>query len=349
MKIVFMGTPDFAVGALDALIKAGHEITAVYTQPDKPKGRGKEVQMTPVKELALAHGIPVYQPRRIKEAEEVAILREIPADIFVVAAFGQILSKEILDMPKYGCVNIHASLLPKYRGAAPIQWAVIDGEEKTGITIQQMDVGVDTGDILYTKEYTLEPKETGASLFDKLMVLGAEAIVEALALLEAGKLTTVPQNHEEATHAAKLTKQLGELDFAKPAVELERLIRGLNSWPSAYTYYKGKQLKIWDAEVVEAVNHVACPETSADGSCDETEADRPLDGIEAEAHRPLPCIKTEAFTPGTICAVDKESFTIVTGKGALRILEVQLEGKKRLSCKDFMLGYPIAPGERLGM
>ena len=308
MKIVFMGTPDFASCALEALIAAGHEITAVYTQPDKPKGRGKEVQMTPVKAVALAHNIPVYQPRRIKEAEEVAKLRLIPADIFVVAAFGQILSKEILDMPKYGCVNIHASLLPKYRGAAPIQWAVIDGEEKTGVTIQQMDVGVDTGDILYTKEYILEPKETGASLFDKLMVLGAEAIVEVLPRIEAGKITPVPQKEEDATHAAKLSKQLGELDFTKSAEELERLVRGLNSWPSAYTTFKGKQLKVWEAEVVEDA------------------------GAE----------------PGTVVAVDKQSFTVATGKGGLRILELQIEGKKRMACKEFLLGYPVVKGDKLG-
>ncbi len=307
MKIVFMGTPDFASGALEALISAGHEITAVYTQPDKPKGRGKEVQMTPVKTVALAHGIPVYQPRRIKEAEEVAILRKIPADIFVVAAFGQILSKEILDMPKYGCVNIHASLLPKYRGAAPIQWAVIDGEEKTGVTIQQMDVGVDTGDILYTKEYVLDAKETGASLFDKLAVLGAEAIVEVLPLIEAGKITPVPQKEEEATHAAKLTKQLGEMDFTKPAAVLERLVRGLNSWPSAYTFFRGKQLKIWEAEVVQ--------------------------GVSGE--------------PGTVAAVDKESITVAAGDGGLRILELQIEGKKRMACKDFLLGYPVKKGDKL--
>lgn len=308
MKIVFMGTPDFASGALEALIKAGHEITAVYTQPDKPKGRGKEVQMTPVKAVALAHGIPVYQPTRIKNAEEVAKLREIEADIFVVAAFGQILSQEILDIPPFGCVNIHASLLPKYRGAAPIQWAVIDGEEKTGVTIMQMNAGCDTGDILYTKEYVLEKKETGASLFDKLMVIGAEAIVEALPLIEAGKLTPVPQKEEEATHAAKLTKQLGEIDFQKPAVELERLVRGLNSWPSAYTFYKGKQLKIWQAEVV---------------SC-------------------------EGAEPGTITAVDKNSITVATKEGGLQILELQIEGKKRMACKDFLLGYSVCTGEKLG-
>ena len=310
MKIVFMGTPDFASGTLEALIAAGHEITAVYTQPDKPKGRGKEVQMTPVKMVALEHGIPVYQPRRIREAAEVEILRQIPADIFVVAAFGQILSQEILDMPKFGCVNIHASLLPKYRGAAPIQWAVIDGEEKTGITIQQMNAGIDTGDILYVKEYTLDTKETGASLFDKLMVLGAEAIVEALPLIEAGKITPVPQNEAEATHAAKLTKQLGELDFTKSAVVLERLVRGLNSWPSAYTFFRGKQLKIWEAEVVEA------------GQITEV--------------------------PGTVIDVGKQSITIATGDGGLQILELQIEGKKRMACKDFLLGYPVSVGEKLG-
>ena len=308
MKIVFMGTPDFASCALEALIAAGHEITAVYTQPDKPKGRGKEVQMTPVKVVALEHDIPVYQPRRIKEAEEVAKLRDIPADIFVVAAFGQILSQEILDMPKYGCVNIHASLLPKYRGAAPIQWAVIDGEEKTGVTIQQMEAGIDTGDILYTKEYVLDAKETGASLFDKLMVLGAEAIVEVLPLIEAGKITPIPQNEAEATHAVKLTKQLGEMDFTKSAIVLERLIRGLNSWPSAYTTFRGKQLKIWEAEVVADVTG----------------------------------------EPGTVVSVDKQSFTIATGVGGLQILELQMEGKKRMACKDFLLGYPIVTGETLG-
>ena len=307
MKIVFMGTPDFASGALEALIKAGHEITAVYTQPDKPRGRGKEVQMTPVKEVALSHNIPVYQPVRIKNAEEVEILRKIPADIFVVAAFGQILSQEILDIPKYGCVNIHASLLPKYRGAAPIQWAVIDGEEKTGVTIMQMNAGCDTGDILYTKEYVLDEEETGASLFNKLMVLGAEAIVEALPLIEAGKLIAVPQNDALATHAAKLTKELGKLDFNKPAIVLERWIRGLNSWPSAYTSFCGKQLKIWEAEVVEA-----------------------------------------SGTPGTIVAVDKESFTIATSEGGLRILSLQLEGKKRMDTKDFLLGYAVAVGDECG-
>ena len=219
-------------------------------------------------------------------------------------------------MPKYGCVNIHASLLPKYRGAAPIQWAVIDGEEKTGVTIQQMEAGIDTGDILYTKEYVLDAKETGESLFDKLMVLGAEAIVEVLPLIEQGKITPVPQDHALATHAAKLTKQLGELDFNRSAIVLERLIRGLNSWPSAYTYFKGKQLKIWQAEVLG-----------------ETEA---------------LCMKRANSVPGSVIEVDKASFTVMCAEGALKVTELQIEGKKRMSCKDFLLGYPVAAGDKLG-
>jgi methionyl-tRNA formyltransferase len=308
MKIVFMGTPDFASAALEALIAAGHEITAVYTQPDKPKGRGKEVQMTPVKQVALRHDIPVYQPARIKAQEEVDRLRQIPADIFVVAAFGQIVSQEILDMPKYGCVNIHASLLPEYRGAAPIQWAVIDGKEKSGVTIMQMAAGIDTGDILYQKEYKLDAKETGASLFDRLTELGAEAILEALPLIEAGKLIPIPQDEALATHAGKLTKQLGEMDFTKTAEELERLVRGLNSWPSAYTFLNGKQLKIWEAEVAR----------EAKGDC------------------------------GTILSIDKESFTIGCKEGGLRVKELQLEGKKRMSTHDFLLGVKVQVGDCLG-
>lgn len=303
-----MGTPDFAAGALQALLDAGHEVVAVYTQPDKPKGRGKEIQMTPVKKLAISHEIPVYQPLKIKVLDEVETLKKIEADVYVVAAFGQILSKEILDIPRYGCINIHASLLPKYRGAAPIQWAVIDGEEKTGVTIMQMDEGIDTGDMLYTKEYTIDTKETGESLFDKLMVIGSEAIVEALALLEQGALTPVVQKHEESTHAKRLDKKMGLIDFAKDAVTIERLVRGLNSWPTAYTCFRGKKLTIWDSEVV---GHIEAP-------------------------------------VGSIVAVDKTSITVATTQGGLRIMELQMEGKKRMLTKDFLLGYQVALGEVLG-
>ena len=310
MKVVFMGTPDFAVGALEEIIKAGHEVTAVVTQPDKPKGRGKEMQISAVKACALAHNIPVFQPQKIKAPEAVETLRTFEADIFVVAAFGQILSKEILDMPKYGCVNIHASLLPKYRGAAPIQWAVIDGEKETGVTIQQMNEGVDTGDIISQEVVVLDPKETGASLFDKLAVCGANLIVKTLDAIEKGTITPKKQDESKSTHAKMLSKEMGKLDFSQDAVVLERKIRGLNSWPSAYTYFKGKTLKIWDADVVDV------PESNEE-------------------------IKKVC---GSVCDVTKDSFCITTGNGILRVNEVQLEGKKRMEVSAFLLGYPMEKG-----
>ncbi len=250
MKIVFMGTPEFAVGALEKIIEAGHQVVSVVTQPDKPKGRGKELQMTPVKICAMAHAIPVFQPVKIKAPEAVKILREYEADIFVVAAFGQILSEEILAMPKYGCVNIHASLLPKYRGAGPIQWAIIDGEKKTGVTIMQMDKGLDTGDMLLQKEVEIDKRETGDSLHDKLAAAGAELIVEALPQIEAGKLTPRRQNDEESCYAKMLHKSMGKIDWNMPAEKLDCLIRGLLSWPGAYTVFRGKNLKIWEEEPV---------------------------------------------------------------------------------------------------
>lgn len=309
MKIVFMGTPDFAAGALKSLIEAGHEITAVVTQPDKAKGRSQELLPPPVKVVALEHGIPVLQPVRIKRPEEVEKLKQYPADIYVVAAFGQILSQEILDIPEFGCLNIHASLLPKYRGASPIQHVIIDGEEKTGITIMQMDAGLDTGDMLYQKEIVISPKDTYASLHDKLMVLGGEAIVEALPLLEQGKL--VPRKQEDALscYAHLIDKTMGELDFTKSAEILDRLIRGLNPWPSAYTTYHGKQLKVWEAEPVKS---------------------------------------PKAGKPGEILAVEKDAVLVAAGSGALRITSLQLSGKKRMSAHDFLLGMRMTPGEILG-
>ena len=311
MKIIYMGTPDFAVAPLEAILKAGHEVTAVVTQPDRQKGRGREVQYSPVKECALSYGIPVLKPLKIKEKDAVEELRKYPADIFVVAAFGQLLSEEILNMPRLGCINIHASLLPAYRGAAPIQWCVINGEEKTGVTIMQMAKGMDTGDILLQKEVVLDEKETGGSLFDRLMETGAELIVEVLPKIEAGELTPVVQKEELATYAGKITKDMGNIDFAKSAVTIERLIRGLNPWPSAFTHYKGKILKIWEADVVSE------------------------------------CANAENPVPGTVIAMDKESFTLATGEGALRIRSLQPEGKKRMSCAEFMRGYEVKVGEAL--
>ncbi|MCD8380930.1 MAG: methionyl-tRNA formyltransferase [Lachnospiraceae bacterium] len=335
MKIVFMGTPDFAAHCLQVLLNEGHEVTAVYTQPDKPKGRGGQVQASPVKELALRYGLPVYQPKRIRAKESVEELKKLPADIFVVAAFGQILSQEILDIPRYGCINVHASLLPKYRGAAPIQWAVINGDEYSGVTIQQMNAGVDTGDILYTREYRLKEDETGESLFDALTDLGGEALKEALKLLEQGKLQPAAQDEAQATYAGKLSKEMGLLDFGKSAVELERLVRGLNSWPSTYTFINGKQLKIWKAQALSDVGDVPVqPQERADvmaGTLEET-------GTNITA------------TPGTVIALDRESFTVACGEGALRILEVQLAGKKRMSVRNFLLGNAnaVQVGKKIG-
>lgn len=309
MKIVYMGTPDFAAAPLEALIKAGHQVTAVVTQPDKQRGRGKEVQMTPVKKCALKHGIPVFQPVKIKEKEAVDQLREYPADIFVIAAFGQLLSEEILEMPPFGCVNIHASLLPAYRGAAPIQWAILNGEKETGVTIMQMEKGLDTGDILLKKAIPIDPKETGESLHDKLMEAGAELIVEALPLIESGRILPEKQEDSKSSYASRLNKEMGRIDWNKDAEELERLVRGLNSWPSAYTSYRGKTLKIWDADVI------------------------------AEQSGKL---------PGEITQVGKDFVDAACGKDILRIYSLQLEGKKRMAVKDFLLGYEIKPGMMLG-
>ena len=311
MKIVYMGTPDFAVAPLLALLAAGHEVLAVVTQPDKQKGRGKEMQMPPVKECALAHGIPVLQPVKIREKESVEELSGYKADIFVVAAFGQLLTEEILNMPKFGCINIHASLLPDYRGAAPIQWAILNGEKKTGVTIQQMEKGLDCGDMLLKREVPISDRETGGSLHDRLMEIGAELIVETLSLLEQGRL--VPEKQGDCPfYAKRLTKAMGQICWEQDAASIERLIRGLNPWPSAYTSYKGKTLKIWEAQVEPA---------AGDG---------------------------EEPVPGTVITVDRDSFTVVAGKDCLRIRSLQLEGKKRVTARDFMLGYEVGCGMRLG-
>ena len=311
MKIIFMGTPEFAVGALESLVKAGHQIELVVTQPDKPKGRGKEMQFTPVKECALKYDIPVFQPVKIKTPEAVEELRKYEADVFVVAAFGQILSEDILNMPKYGCINIHASLLPKYRGSAPIQWVILNGEEVTGITIMQMASGIDNGDILLQSTVEIDAKETGDSLHDKLAAEGAKLIVEALPKIEKGELTPVKQNDEESSYVKMLQKSIGKIDWNKSAAVIERMVRGLNSWPGTYTHYNGKTLKIWESEVSDKETELA------DAS------------------------------PGTITAVEKAAIYVRTGEKDLKITEVQLEGKKRMSVKDFLLGCRIKVGDVL--
>ena len=289
MKIVFMGTPDFSVNALENIVKAGHDVVGVITQPDKPKGRGGKMQYTPVKEKALELGLDVYQPQRVKETEFIEKLKEMNPDAIVVIAFGQILPKAILDMPKYGCINVHASLLPKYRGAAPIQWSVIDGEKETGVTTMYMNEGLDTGDIIDKVVVPIDKKETGGSLFDKLAIEGGKLILKTLIELENGTAVRTPQDDSKSNYAGMINKQLGKIDFNKSANEIERLIRGLNPWPSAYTKMDGKTLKIWDADVDDSENDSA---------------------------------------PGTITEVGKDFIRVATGKGSLKILELQLEGKR---------------------
>lgn len=312
MKVVYMGTPDFAVDTLEAIVKAGHEVALVVTQPDKAKGRGKKVCYTPVKEKALEHDLPVAQPEKVREEDFVEKLRAIEPDVIVVVAFGQILPESILNIPKYGCINVHASLLPAYRGAAPIQWAVIDGLTESGVTTMYMEKGLDTGDIILQSKLSLAPDETGGSLFDKLAKEGAILLVKTLTMLGDGTATRTKQDDSKSSYAKMLTKDMGCLDFTKDAVILERLIRGLNPWPSAFTKIQDKTLKIYVAEVV-----------SED-------------------------VITFAAEPGTVVAVDKKSFTVRCGKGALRILNLQLEGKKRMDTAAFLLGYKIETGMQLG-
>lgn len=310
MKAVFMGTPDFAVPTLQKMVDMGIEITAVVTQPDKAKGRGKKVIYSPVKECALAHDLPVYQPVRIKKDPEfIQTLRDMAPDVIVVVAFGQILSKEVLDIPRLGCVNVHASLLPKFRGAAPIQWAIIDGEKVTGVTTMLMDVGLDTGDMLLKTEVSVDAKETGGSLHDKLAAVGGELLERTLIGLEAGTIVPEKQDDSQAgEYARMLDKELGHIDFNQPAVVIERLIRGLNPWPSAYTYIDGKTLKIWEAEVLD---------------------------------------RNYGCEYGEVAEVTRNSLIIQTGVGALSVKSVQLEGKKRMDISAFLNGYTIEKGTRM--
>lgn len=307
MRVIFMGTPDIATMTLKALAKE-HEVVLAVTQPDKPKGRGGKMQFTPVKEEALDLGIPVFQPKKVREPECIAELKKYDADVMVVIAFGQILPKEILEMTPYGCINIHASLLPKYRGAAPIQWAVINGEKVSGVTTMQMDEGLDTGDMLLKEEIVLDEKETGGSLHDKIALCGASLCLRTLALLKEGKITPEKQGESPTDYARMLDKSMGDIDWTAPAVSIERLIRGLNPWPGTYTDWNGKVMKIWQAEVYDS--------------------------------------KKEA-SPGTVVRVEKDGFFVQTGDGLLKVTELQIPGKKRMDAEAFLRGYSIKVSEQL--
>lgn len=300
-----MGTPDFAVPCLEQLIKAGHEVAAVFTQPDKPRGRKQVLTPPEVKVCALKHGLSVYQPQSLKDGEAMKIIEKIAPACIVVAAYGKILPKEMLDLPQYGCINVHGSLLPKYRGSAPIQWSVINGEKETGVTIMQMAQGVDTGDMLYQKAIPITIDDTAESMFDKLSALGGEMIVEALQILEKGELTPVKQDDSLATHAPMLDKGISEIDWHKSALEVHNLVRGLYSWPIAQTSLHGKRLKIY--------------RTSLGKGCGEAGA-----------------------------VISADPLTIACGEGAVEITELQLEGKKRMDARSFLIGHPLTIKEKLG-
>ncbi|CEK39261.1 methionyl-tRNA formyltransferase [[Clostridium] sordellii] len=310
MKIVFMGTPEFAVPCLQKIIDEGHEVLAVVTQPDKPKGRGKKLAMPPVKELALKYNIDVYQPVKAREDSFVEKLKEINPELIVVVAFGQILPKSILDIPKFGCVNVHASLLPKYRGAAPLNWVIINGEEKTGVTTMYMDVGLDTGDMILKSEIPLDDEITAGELHDKMMVQGAEVLKDTIDLISKGEAPREKQNDEETCYSPIMDKSLGNIDWSKSATDIHNLIRGVNPWPSAYTTYDKQTMKIWKTKVLD---------------------------------------KLSEKTPGTILSVDKNGIEVSTGDKVLQISEIQMSGKKRMIVSEYIKGNDISTGIVLGI
>ena len=312
MRIIFMGTPEFAVPVLESLINSRHEVVAVVTQPDRPKGRGKNMQFSPVKECALAHNIPVMQPVNVSVPEVIDELRAYEPELIVVVAFGQFVTKKIREMPKYGCINVHASLLPKYRGAGPIQWAVINGEKESGVTTMYMCREIDKGDMLLKDMVTLDPKETGDSLHDKLSMMGGPLLLKTIDQLEDGSAVRIPQCEEESTYAPKLEKTMGNIDWTMDADRIERLVRGLNSWPGTFTKIHGKTVKIWDCDVVRQ-------ETLTENQA--------------------------AAKPGTVIVSEKDQLIVKAGNGALSLRMLQPEGKKNMTVDAYLRGYPIAQGE----
>ena len=315
MKIIFMGTPDFSVNTLDALVSAGHNVVLVVSQPDKPKGRSKEPQFSPVKRAAIKYSLPVYQPTSLRTEEAVKYLRACKADIMVVVAFGQILPKVVLEMTTYGCINVHASLLPAYRGAAPIQWPIINGDKKTGVTIIQMDEGIDTGDMILKEEIPINDQETASTLHDELAKLGAKLCVKALKQIEDNTVIYQPQQETTTSYAKMLTKEMGRISWSKSAVEIERLVRGLNPWPGVYTFLDGKELKVWKARIVDC----DC------GQCQEWSIQ-------------------DNYQIGAVVHVGNDKLVIKTGNGLLELLEIQLSGKKRMEIDAFLRGNKINPG-----
>ncbi len=302
MRVLFMGTPDIATGCLQKLIDEKYEIIGVVTQPDKPQNRGKKLGMPPVKELAIEHDIPVYQPLKARDESFVETLKELNPDIIVVVAFGQILPKSILDIPKYGCINVHVSLLPKYRGAAPINWVIINGESKTGVTTMYMDEGLDTGDMILKEEFDLDDEITAGELHDKMKVIGANTLIDTLKLIEKQEAPRIPQNHDEFTYAPIMKKSLGHIDWNKSAKDIHNLVRGVNPWPSAYTLYNDDTMKVWKTEVLSEKS-------------------------DKEA--------------GTIIQADKDGIRVSTKDNVILIKEMQMPGKKRVLVSEYIKGNKI--------
>ncbi len=326
MRIIFMGTPDFAVPCLDVLVQNGYCVVAVVTQPDKPAGRKQsELKAPAVKEAARRAGIKtILQPSKVKTPEFLASIRELEPDLIVTAAYGRILPKAVLDVPKHGCINVHASLLPKYRGAAPIQWALINGDEKTGVTTMFMDEGMDTGDILLTSEIPIDPDMNCQELFDRLKELGGQVLLDTLKALENGTLIRTPQDHSKAVHVPMMTKETGLIDWTKSAREIHNLVRGTNPWPGAYTFYKCSRLKVWKTTVLDSCP-VITPENAAEAKLLEISGSQP---------------------PGKILKIFKQNVIVSTGEGCLRINELQFENCKRMGVCE--CGHNMDEGEILG-
>lgn len=309
MRILFMGTPDFAVASLSALLAAGHEVCGVFTQPDKPKNRGMKLQASPVKEFALAHDIPVFQPVKMRDGEAMGYIRDLDPALIVVAAYGRILPDDILDYPAHGCINVHSSLLPRYRGAAPINWAILNGDRTTGVTIMHMAAELDAGDIILQGETDIGPDETAPELFDRLAALGGGLLVEAVGQIERGEAARMPQTASEVTYAPMLGRELSPMDWTKPAQTLHDQVRGLLPWPCATAEFGGVRCKVFSTAV--------------------------LDG-------------TTDLEPGTVAETGKDGIVMACGGGSLlRVRELQPDGKKRMAAADFLRGHPLTAGEML--
>ena len=309
MRILFMGTPDFAVASLAALLEAGHEVCGVFTQPDKPKNRGMRLQASPVKEYAIAHDIPVFQPLKMKDGGAMGYIRDLAPELIVVAAYGRILPSDILDYPAYGCINVHSSLLPKYRGAAPINWAILNGDKTTGVTIMHMAPELDAGDMILQGETAIGPNETAPELFGRLAELGGKLLVEAVDLLASGKAPRTPQDASVSTYAPMLSRELSPMDWSKGAQALHDQVRGLLPWPCATAEFGGIRCKVFSADIID---------------------------------------DTTNLTPGTVAEAGKTGIVMACGNGTLlRIKELQPDGKKRMAAADFLRGHPLTVGEKL--